>query len=154
MNARWIRLGPVAAPDFDIAIARLAAAQRAEAVPILAWARDEQHFLFALIAPRRLAPGRSTRWLPWGIAPAIAAYRQMGLRAYLEGTEIWLHGEPLDPVCVREVRDCVVVASRIQARLPSAQMEDLFRLRLEAQHGWQFDHSWPMAHERVDYALA
>jgi hypothetical protein len=154
VNARWIRLGPLAAQDFDIAVVRLASAQRAEAKPILAWARDDEHFLFALIAPRRLAPGRSMRWLPWGIAPAIAAYRQMGLRAYIEGDGIWLHGEPLDAVSVREIRECVVVASRILARLPSVQLEDMFRLRLEAQHGWQFDHSWPMAHERVDYALA
>ncbi len=154
MKARWIRLGPLAAQDFDVAVARLAAAQRAESAPILAWARAGERYLFALIAPRRLAPGRATRWLAWGISPAIAAYRQMGLRAYIEGDGIWLHGEPLDPVSVREVRECVVVASRIQARLPSAQLEDMFRLRLEAQHGWQFDHSWPMAHERVDYALA
>jgi hypothetical protein len=26
---------------------------------------------------------------------------------------------------------------------PSFELEQAFRLRLEAQHGWQFDHSWP-----------
>jgi hypothetical protein len=26
---------------------------------------------------------------------------------------------------------------------PSSSSSRRFRLRLEAQHGWQFDHSWP-----------
>jgi hypothetical protein len=30
----------------------------------------------------------------------------------------------------------------------------MLRLRLEAQHGWQFDNSWPPARERAGYALA
>jgi hypothetical protein len=33
-------------------------------------------------------------------------------------------------------------------------MEEAFRLRLEAQHGWQFDHSWPSEHEMPKYAVA
>jgi hypothetical protein len=37
---------------------------------------------------------------------------------------------------------------------PSRELEEAFRLRLEAQHGWQFDHSWPGAHERLEYAIA
>jgi hypothetical protein len=31
---------------------------------------------------------------------------------------------------------------------PSRELEQAFRLRLEAQHGWQFDHSWPTEPER------
>jgi hypothetical protein len=31
---------------------------------------------------------------------------------------------------------------------PSSMLEQAFRLRLEAQHGWQFDHSWPTEPER------
>jgi hypothetical protein len=154
VNARWIRLGTLAQEEFDAACVRLAVAQRPQAAPILAWAKSESHFLFALIAPRRLAPGRASRWLPWGVAPAIAAYRQLGVRAYLDGEAICLHGKRIAAVTVREMRDCVVVASSFLDRLPSALMEDTLRLRLEAQHGWQFDHSWPTASERVDYALA
>jgi hypothetical protein len=26
---------------------------------------------------------------------------------------------------------------------PSLELEHAFRLRLEAQHGWEFDYSWP-----------
>jgi hypothetical protein len=33
-------------------------------------------------------------------------------------------------------------------------MEEAFRLRLEAQHGWQFDYSWPSEHEMPKYAVA
>jgi hypothetical protein len=32
---------------------------------------------------------------------------------------------------------------------PSVELAHAFRLRLEAQHGWQFDHSWPSAPESV-----
>jgi len=32
--------------------------------------------------------------------------------------------------------------------VPSRDLEDAFRVRLEAQHGWQFDHSWPTEPER------
>ena len=30
---------------------------------------------------------------------------------------------------------------------PSRELEHAFRLRLEAQHGWEFDHSWLSAPE-------
>lgn len=154
MKARWIRLGPLAVDEFGVAVTRLAAAQPALAAPILAWAQSDERFLFALVSSRRLAPGRATRWLSWGVAPAIAACRKLGMRAYLDSDAICLHGERIADVTVREIRDCVVVDSSFPAWLPSALMEDTLRLRLEAQHGWQFDHSWPAAHERVDYALA
>lgn len=153
MKARWIRLGDLSREGFGAAVSRLAAAQRADAAPIVAWARDDERFLFALIVPRRIAPGRATRWLPWGVVPAIAAYRKLGLRAYLDGAGVWLHGERIATVTVREIDECVVVDSDFLARLPSAEMEELFRLRLEAQHGWQFDNSWPTARELADYAL-
>jgi hypothetical protein len=37
---------------------------------------------------------------------------------------------------------------------PSRELEEAFRLRLEAQHGWQFDTSWPTESETLHYALA
>ncbi|MGH9848099.1 MAG: hypothetical protein ACREEM_56160 [Blastocatellia bacterium] len=59
------------------------------------------------------------------------------------------------------VRECVLVASSFLVRFPAARaatpsalLEEALRLRLESQHGWQFDTSWPTAPERVDYALA
>ena len=140
--------------EFGVAVTRLAAAQRADAAPILAWAQPERRFLFALVAPRRLAPGRAMRWPSWGVAPAIAACRHLGKRAYLDGAAIWLHGERIAAVTVREIRDCVVVDSGFPAWLPSALVEDALRRRIEAQHGWQFDNSWPTEAERAVHALA
>jgi hypothetical protein len=62
---------------------------------------------------------------------------------------------------VREIGTCVVVASSFLRRfpeqcvsMPSSALEDAFRLRLEAQHGWRFDHSWLTEPERALHALA
>ena len=154
MKARWIRLGRLDAIGFDEAVAQLAAAQRESAAPILAWAETEADYLFALIAPRKFAPGRVSRWLAWALAPAVATYRQYGVRAYLEGEAIALHGATIARATARSIGECAVVASTFLGHWPSRELEDAFRLRLEAQHGWQFDHSWPSARETVRYALA
>ena len=150
MKARWIRLGLLDQIGFDDAVLRIAAAQSASATPILAWAEAGASYLFALIALRRLAPGRPKRWLAWGLAPAAATYRQFGLRAYLEEGGIGLHGATVAPATVREIGECVVVSSSFLARFPakcaptpSRELEDALRLRMEAQHGWEFDTSWP-----------
>ena len=136
------------ATGFESAVARLAAQQDARATPILAWAETGPHYLFALIAPRRLAPGRPKRWLAWALAPAVATYRQYGLSACLD-EGISLHGAQIAAASVREIGECVVIASSFLARfptwsgpMPSRELEDAFRLRLEAQHGWEFDHAW------------
>ena len=157
MMARWIRLGAIAPLDFESLCARLAAEQQADASPVLLWARGEAQYLFALIAPRRLAPGREWRWLSWGLAPAVATYRQFGLAAYLEGESIWLHGRRIADGTVQPVGDYIVITSSFLLQFPDAQapiasreLEDAFRLRLEAQHGWEFDTSWLGAKPLVD----
>ncbi|HUG78472.1 MAG TPA: hypothetical protein VML57_13410 [Burkholderiales bacterium] len=161
MDARWIRLGAIEPPAFEQACASLAAAQGAAARPILAWAQAEAQYLFAVIAPRRLAPGLSRRWLAWALAPAVATYRQFDMPAYLDAQAIWLHGREIAGASVREIGTCVVVASSFLRRfpeqcvsMPSSALEDAFRLRLEAQHGWRFDHSWLTEPERALHALA
>ncbi|HYG54671.1 MAG TPA: hypothetical protein VD965_05195 [Burkholderiales bacterium] len=161
MSARWIRLGKMESFEFRDAATRLAAAQRHNAPPALLWAETEDGYSFALVAPRRLLPGRTTRWLSWALAPAIAAYRQFGLRAYLEDEAIWLHGRRIAAGTLEEVGECVVIASSFLAQFPakcvptpSRELEEAFRLRLEAQHGWQFDHSWPTETESAKYVVA
>lgn len=156
MMARWIRLGVVEASQFEVACARLAAAQSRFAAPILLWAEAAGSFPFALIAPERLAPGRRTSWRAWGLAAAAAAYRQFRVPAYLNEGELWLHGRRLCESSVAKLGECAVVASSFLrqfpescAATPSAELEQAFRLRLEAQHGWQFDHSWPSRPERL-----
>lgn len=161
MKARWIRLGATEPYDFDAVSARLAAAQGAGAAPVLLWAQSQTQYLFALIAPRKLAPGRAARWLSWGLAPAIATYRQFGLAAYLEGEAIWLHGRRIADSTVSAIGECAVIASSFLAHFPaqclptpSAALEEAFRLRLEAQHGWEFDHSWLGATEKRAFVAA
>jgi len=157
MMARWIRLGFLNPIEFETATTHLALAQGPASQPVLAWVEDEMHYGFALITPRRLAPGRNTRWSAWGLAAAVATYRQFGVPAYFEQEGLWLHGRCIAEARVQTVGECVLIASTFLARFPakcvatpSALIEDAFRARLEAQHGWQFDHSWPSAQERVE----
>jgi hypothetical protein len=159
MQARWIRLGPIAQRDFDAAYAAIAAAQGARAQPILLWAEEAARYPFALIAPRKYAPGRESRWLAWGLASAIATYRQFDVPAYLD-QEITLHARDIAQTRVLALGECAVIASSFLMRFPgscvatpSDELELAFRLRLEAQHGWGFEYSWPSAPERLAATL-
>jgi hypothetical protein len=168
MMARWIRLGSPGPSEFDFACVRLAQAQAGCAAPILAWAQGQdveqvtvRRHLFALIAPLKYAPGRRARWFSWAAASAAATYRQFGLPAYVEGEALWLHGRKIADGAVSTVGECAVVASSFLACFPAQcvatpppDLEQAFRLRLEAQHGWQFDTSWPTESETLRYALA
>ena len=159
MNARWIRLGAIAQPAFDAAYASIAAAQPRSAAPVLLWAAhfsgEPSRYPFALIVPLKFAPGRVARWRSWGLAAAVATYRQFGVPAYLDD-ELYLHGRDIAHSRALALGECAVVASSFLMRFPgscvptpSAELENAFRLRLEAQHGWQFDHSWLSALESV-----
>jgi hypothetical protein len=149
MKARWIRLGAIGQREFDAAFAALAAAQPRAAAPALLWAEEAARYPFALIAPLKFAPGLARRWLSWGLAAAVATYRQFGVPAYLND-ELFLHGRDIAHSRVAVIGDCAVIASSFLMRFPgscvatpSLELEHAFRVRLEAQHGWQFDHSWP-----------
>jgi hypothetical protein len=160
MMARWIRLGALGQREFDAAYASIAVAQARSAAPILLWSEEAARYPFALIAPLKFAPGRHCRWLSWGLASAVATYRQFGVPAYLDG-ELYLHGHNIAQSRVVALGECAVIASSFLMRFPgncvatpSFELEQALRLRLEAQHGWQFDHSWPTAPERLEHALA
>ena len=149
MKARWIRLGAIGQPEFDAAYASIAAAQPRAAAPVLLWAEEAARYPFALIAPLKFAPGRTRRWRSWGLAAAVATYRQFGVPAYLND-ELFLHGRDIAQSRALALGECAVIASSFLMRFPgscvatpSVELEHAFRLRLEAQHGWEFDHSWP-----------
>lgn len=165
MMARWIRFkgraGRLVPIDFDEAWARLAVAQPRQASPILLWGEGAGEYPFALIVPLRLAPGRRSRWPSWGLAPAAATYRQFDVPAYLDDGDLWLHGRRISRSVVEPIGECLVLASSFLMQFPgkcvatpSASLEQAFRLRLEAQHGWQFEHSWPSEAETASVALA
>jgi hypothetical protein len=158
MLARWIRWGALSQRDFDADCASLAAVQPRHGAPILLWAEEAARYPFALIAPLKFAPGRRDRWLSWGLAAAVATYRQFRVPAYLDG-EIYLHGRDIARSAVALVGESAVIASSFLMRFPercvatpSFELEQAFRLRLEAQHGWSFDSSWPSAAETVSLA--
>ena len=161
MLARWIRSAGLAPHEFEAAGRRLAVAQPRQAAPILLWGEGEASYPFALIAPLRLAPGKRWRWAAWGLAAAVAAYRQFGVRAYLQDDALWLHGRRVADSAVEVAGECVVIASAFLMSFPSScvatpstALEQAFRLRLEAQHGWQFEHSWPSGAELPALAAA
>ena len=138
---------------FDAVSSALAAMQPRGGEPLLAWGEEAARYLFALAVPLRLAPGRRDRWLSWGLAAAVATYRQFGVPAYLDG-EVTLHARRIAQTRVAQLGECAVVASSFLMRFPescvatpSRELEQAFRLRLEAQHGWSFEFSWPSRRE-------
>jgi hypothetical protein len=163
MKARWIRIGAVAQREFDATYASIAAVQGSRSAPVLVWGAslpgDAARYPFALIAPLKHAPGRPQRWLSWGLAAVAATYRQFGVPAYLDG-ELYLHGRDIAQSRAQAMGECAVIASSFLMRFPgncvttpSRELEEAFRLRLEAQHGWQFDHSWPTELECIAATL-
>ena len=142
-TARWMRIA-----KGNTQPSALAAAQPAAADPILLWLREAGECAFALIAPLRLAPGRTWRWLAWGSMPAIATCRRFGLPAYLEGEAIWLHGRRAARLSAARVGECALIEGAFPAPLAEEPgLEAAFRERIEAQHGWQFDTAWPTGPE-------
>ena len=106
----------------------------------------------------------------------LATYRQFGLPAYLNESEVWMHGRRITRSSACVMGECAVIAANFMLRVeapfdgagvspgfrpwlrselslaesecgdvgPVARLlEDAFRQRIEAQWGWQFEHSWP-----------
>ena len=154
--ARWMRLAREEGAEWRAACRGLAAAQSRASAPIVAWRGGSgRSQAFAFIVPRRLAPGRSRRWPAWALSPAVAAYRMLGIPAYLEGAEIRLHGRRLAGGGAEPVGECALIAADFPCGGFSARdCEAAFRGRVEAQNGWQFDTAWPDAAERAAMSLA
>ncbi|MBI1942426.1 MAG: hypothetical protein HYS35_02070 [Betaproteobacteria bacterium] len=153
--ARWIRLESDRAVTWRAACTGFARAQSARSAPAVLWARPAgEDLVIALIAPLKFAPGRARRWSSWALAPLIATYRQFGMRAYLDGDGVCLGGRSVARSEAGVIGACVIVVAMVA--LPQDAMLDALRCRIESQHAWQFDHSWPSAAERsaIEDALA
>lgn len=151
--ARWIRMHPPGLAALNAACAGFARAQGADAPPAALWAccGDDRHAL-AVAAPLKFLPGREARWRAWLLAPLVATYRQCGLSAYFDADRICLSGQPISGVDAAALGACGLVVADFAA-WGAAFMESL-RRRVEAQYGWQFDHSWPTEREREAIAAA
>lgn len=184
-RARWIRL--TLADGFDLRgiCEALALVQVRGAAPIVLWARAgsrEGGCGVAVIAPTHAAPGLAARRVAWALSPVVAAFRDFGIRAYLDGSDVRVQGHAIGSGSAARAGDCVAVAARFErvafvaqpprrmpqlhawlrealgltsgawggAGLPAErEFEAALRARSEAQHGWQFENSWPSALERA-----
>ena len=128
MKARWIRLGAIGQADFEAACASIAAAQPRDAAPLLLWGEEAARYPFALIAPLKYAPGRVQRWLSWGLAAAVATYRQFGVPAYLDD-ELFLHGRDIARSRASAMGECAVITSSsregVATQLPGKRIRKL-----------------------------
>jgi hypothetical protein len=185
-QARWIRLELGDPLEQWPAGAALSHVQARDSAPIVVWSRfdasreGDAQFGFAFIVPVHLAPGKTVRWPAWALSPAIATYREFGLRAYQSGADICVHGSQLASSRAERVNGCAVVAARLKTclrentaaargaefrvwlreglglaltqwdddALPERAFEAALRARIEAQHEWQFENSWPDATEQ------
>jgi hypothetical protein len=151
--ARWIRLHPPGTPALQAVCAGFARAQAPDAPPAVLWAGGEDpQRLFAIVAPLKFLPGRHTRWRAWLLAPLVATYRQCGLSAYADAERICLSGQPISGVGATRIGACAVVVADFAAW--GEDFMERLRCRVEAQYGWQFDHSWPSERERDAIAAA
>ena len=180
-QARWMRLEFGDPLEQWPAGAALSHVQGRDSAPIVLWSRfgasqtDDAQFGFAFIVPAHLAPGKTVRWTAWALSPAVATYREFGLRAYLSGGDICVQGCQLGWSRAERVNSCAVIAARLrtclregaapvrgaefrawlreglglahtqwdQEALPERAFEAALRARIEAQHEWQFENSWP-----------
>ena len=166
--------------------AALSHLQARDSAPIVLWSRfsvpqeADASFGFAFIVPVHLAPGKTVRWAAWALSPAVATYREFGLRAYLDGADIRVQGCELGSGRAERVNGCAVITAKLrtclrddaslargaefhawlreglglartqwnQEALPERAFETALRARIEAQHEWQFENSWPDAAEQ------
>jgi len=135
-QARWIRL-ELADPLEQWPVgAALSHAQAPDAAPIVLWNRFSAasaggtEFGFAFVVPAHLAPGKSARWPAWALSPALAAYREFGLRAYLEGGDICAHGRRIAIGRIERVNGCAVATANLSAcfdETPASERGAAFR---------------------------
>lgn len=159
-RARWIRLELTDPLEQWPVGAAMAHVQSRESAPIVLWSRFgapfgcDAHFGFAFIVPVHLAPGKTARWAAWALSPAVATYREFGLRAYLSDADICAQGSRVASGRAERVNGCAVISASLgacspdvtvtgRAALPERAFEVALRERIQAQHEWEFENSWP-----------
>ena len=146
--ARWIRLHPPGLAAMRAACAGFAHAQGIDSTPAVLWADMESNrHAYAIVAPVKHLPGRSSRWRSWTLAPLVATYRRCGLSAYTDADRICLSGQPITGVSAAAIGDCAVVVADFVAW--GEEFMEFLRHRVEAQYGWQFDTAWPTEAEHA-----
>lgn len=123
-RARWIRLGCVDRGALRAACDGFSVAPSRRAAPIVLWGacaspagalaeEAERGYRFAVVAPVHLAPGLAARWVSWALSPAVAECRDFGLRAYLDGCCVCLHGRRVGGGCAEAIGNWLVVTANL-----------------------------------------
>jgi hypothetical protein len=81
------------------------------------------------------------------------------VRVHSSGNELILNGACIGRASSAQLGECVVASASFLTRIPRAGFEErvieaVFRQRIEAQFGWQFDNCWASAGEREAIARA
>ena len=151
--ARWIHLHLPHLEAMPAVCAAFARVQAPGSMPAVLWGSGEElRHALAIVAPLKHLPGRSTRWRSWALAPLVATYRRCGLSAYFDSDRICLSGQPISGIEATTIGACAVIITEFTAW--GVDFMDALRARIEAQHSWQFDNSWPGAIERDAIAEA
>lgn len=80
---------------------------------------DESQYCFVLITPRAHAPPRPADWFAWGLAPAIATFRQFGLVVGRREQDLWLDGRKIAGSGAATIGGCAVFASSFLLHFPA-----------------------------------
>lgn len=72
---------------------------------------DESQYCYVLIVPRMHARGGPQQWFEWGLAAALATYREFGLQVVREQQDLWLARRKIGGSGAATLDQCAVVAS-------------------------------------------
>lgn len=79
---------------------------------------DENQYCFVWIVPLDHARGRPQQWFEWGLAPALATYRQFGLNVMRQDQDIWLDGRKIGGSGAATIGQCAVLAASFLMLFP------------------------------------
>ena len=72
---------------------------------------DESQYCYVLIVPLTHARGRPQQWFEWGLAAALATYREFSLQVVREQQDVWLAGRKIAGSGAATLDQCAVLAS-------------------------------------------
>ena len=79
---------------------------------------DESQYCYVLIVPRAHARGRPQQWFEWGLAAAVATYREFGLQVVREQQDLWLARRKIGGSGAATLDQCAVLASSFLCDFP------------------------------------
>ena len=97
---------------------------------------DECQYCFVLIVPLDHAHGRPQQWFEWGLAPALATYRQFGLDVMRQEQDVWLGGRKIGGSGAATIGNCAVIASSFLLHFPVERFAQCIACPSEGFRDW------------------